>query len=314
MANQIKLLLVSIALLAIANHGIAQSNADNAQSGIPIEMRFPQGKSKAVILSYDDGFQADRKMVKLMNDYHLIGTFHINSNKLGTKDYLTKEEIKSLFQGHEVSVHSANHPNLVALSKIDVIYEIVGCRKELESLCGYPVRGMAYPFGGVNDFVVDAMKGLGIEYSRTVNDTYSFGIPNDFLLWHPTMHQFGRTSYDPNVKELDPKEVDHFFQVVDQFMKTDALALLDVWGHSWENDRTKTGWAEMERFFKLIAKNPTIHYTTQIALVDYINAYRNLKFSVDKTMVTNLSATDVFIQKKNKTYKIAAGTTQNLPE
>ncbi len=83
---------------------------------------------------------------QLMNKYGLIGTFHLNSNKLGTTGYLTKAEIKQLFTGHEVSVHSANHPNLTALSKIDVVYEVVEDRKELERLMGYPVRGNGLSF------------------------------------------------------------------------------------------------------------------------------------------------------------------------
>jgi hypothetical protein len=62
-----------------------------------------------------------------------------------------------------------------------------------------------------------------------------------------------------------------------------------VWEHSWENVGAGNRWVEMERFFKMVAKNSAIHTTTQIALVDYINAYKNLKFSVDKSIVTNLS-------------------------
>ena len=82
-------------------------------------------------------------------------------------------------KGHEVSVHSANHPNLVMLSKTDIIYEILEDRKELERLVGYPVRGMAYPFGNTDDKVIEAMDGLGIDYARTVGDSYNFEIPED---------------------------------------------------------------------------------------------------------------------------------------
>ncbi|MFA7273787.1 MAG: polysaccharide deacetylase family protein [Crocinitomicaceae bacterium] len=94
--------------------GNAQIIAESNQSGLPIEMLFPEGKKKALILSYDDGRIQDRQLVKLMNKYHLIGTFHLNGNKLGLEDYLTKEEIKELFAGHEVSAHSFNHPSLTS--------------------------------------------------------------------------------------------------------------------------------------------------------------------------------------------------------
>jgi peptidoglycan/xylan/chitin deacetylase (PgdA/CDA1 family) len=307
-----KNIFVLVAIFVFVNTANAQSNAAIAKSSMPIEMLYPDGKTKALILSFDDGTDADRRLVKLMNDYELIGTFHLNSNKLGTKGYLSRDEIKDLYKGHEVSVHSANHPNLTMLSKIDVVYEVVEDRKELERLTGKPVRGMAYPFGNNNDMVVDAIRGLGIEYARTVDDTYNFKIPEDFLKWHPTIHQFGKAYFTPNDPVNDKKELEKFYQLINDFLKTDQPALLDVWGHSWENNGIGNRWIEMEKFFKMIAKNPTIHYTTHIGLVDYINAYKNLKFTVDKSMVTNLSAMDIFIKVNGKVYKVAGGHTLDL--
>jgi peptidoglycan/xylan/chitin deacetylase (PgdA/CDA1 family) len=243
-----------------------------------------------------------------MNDYNLKGTFHLNSNKLDTKGYLTKEEIKNLFLGHEVSVHSANHPGLSGMSKIDIVYEVVEDRKELEKITGNTVRGMAYPFGSYDNLVLETIGGLGIEYARTVADTYNFPIPKDFLIWHPSIHQFGKAYFKPNDAENDKKELEAFYNLVSNFLKADTLALLDVWGHSWENNGEGNRWVEMENFFKLVAKNKDIYYTTQIHLVDYINAYRNLKFSVDKKVIENHSAFDIYIKVENKSHKIPAGS------
>jgi peptidoglycan/xylan/chitin deacetylase (PgdA/CDA1 family) len=296
-----------ICFIVSAHFLVAQSNAPMPSSSIRVEMLFPEGKSKALILSNDDGPTADRRLIKLMNDYGLKGTFHLNSNKLDTKGYLTKAEIKNLFLGHEVSVHSANHPGLIGMSKIDIVYEVIEDRKELEKLTGITVRGMAYPFGSYDNIVVETINGLGIEYARTVADTYNFSIPKDFLIWHPSIHQFGKAYFKPNDAENDKKELEAFYGLVSNFLKADTLALLDVWGHSWENDGTGNRWVEMENFFKLVSKRNDINYTTQIALVDYINAFKNLKFSVDKKIIANLSSLDVFIKIDGKTYKIPAG-------
>jgi peptidoglycan/xylan/chitin deacetylase (PgdA/CDA1 family) len=287
--------------------GHAQTTNVKPSSSIRIEMLFPEGKTKALILSFDDGSIADRKLVKLLNDYSLKGTFHLNSNKLDTKGYLTKEEIKSLFNGHEVSVHSANHPGLAGMSKADIVYEVIEDRKELEKLTGIQVRGMAYPFGSYDPIVLDAITGLGIEYARTVNDSYNFSIPKDFLVWHPSIHQFGKAYFKPNDPENDKKELSQFYSLVSDFLKSDTLSLFDVWGHSWENDGVGNRWIEMEQFFKQVANNKSIVYTSQIDLVDYIHAYRNLKFSVDKKMVKNTSARDVYIKVDGIAYKISAG-------
>lgn len=306
---------ITLLLLFIAFSAAAQTNQEIAKSAIRIEMLFPEGKTKALILSYDDGSKQDRKLVELMNKYKLIGTFHLNSNKLGTNnyfDYLNKEEIKNLYKGHEVSVHTANHPNLPDVSKIDVIYEILEDRKELERLMGYPVRGMAYPFGNTNDAVIDAMNGLGIEYARTVGDSYNFEIPKDFLRWFPTMHQFAKAYWEPNQPEKDAQELAHFYKVIDDFLQTKELAVLDIWGHSWEMGTDQKKWDETEKFFKLLANNDAVYYTKQIDLVDYIKAFRNLKFSVNKDIVVNTSAINVFIKINNKNYNLKAGTSMNL--
>jgi peptidoglycan/xylan/chitin deacetylase (PgdA/CDA1 family) len=312
MKSKIKLIVALVALFALINSVNAQTNTAPAKSSIPIEMLFPQGKSKALILSFDDGNIADKHLVKLMNDYGLVGTFHLNSNKLGTKDYLTKEEIKELYKGHEVSGHTVNHPNLPSLSKIVVIYEVLEDRKELERLANYPVRGMSYPFGNTNDFVIEAITGLGIEYARTVGDTYNFSMPTEFLKWQPTIHLFGKTNYIPNDTVNDRKELEQFYQLTTDFLKVNSLALFYVWGHSWEYEGPGNKWAEVEKFFKMVSKNPDIFYTTQIGLVDYINAFKNLRFSVDKTMVTNLSSIEVFIKIDGKVLKIEPGSTKQL--
>lgn len=133
-----KIITKNIVLLAYFIHfnpAMAQTSASVENTSYNIQMLFPEGKSKALILSFDDGTISDRTLVKLMNDCGLIGTFNLNSNKLGSKIYfnhLTKEEVKLLYKGHEVSVHTADHPPLTTLSKIDIIYQVVEDRKELE--------------------------------------------------------------------------------------------------------------------------------------------------------------------------------------
>ena len=58
---------LSILLLLITVNLFSQINPEIAKSAIKIEMLFPEGKSKALILSYDDGAIQDKKLVELMN-------------------------------------------------------------------------------------------------------------------------------------------------------------------------------------------------------------------------------------------------------
>lgn len=316
MARATGMALVAIVLTAISSAAEAQSPAPRAgmdRSGpAHIAMLFPGGRSKALVLSYDDGNASDRRLVRLMNRYGLRGTFHLNSGKLGTSNYLTRDEIRGLFRGHEVSVHTVNHPNLTEIPKDSVIREVLEDRREFERLTGTPVRGMAYPFGNTNDSVVATIRPLGIEYARTVADTRGFGMPDDFLTWDPTIHQFGTAYFTPDDPERDRREVAGFFQIVSAFLTTDSLALLDVWGHSWENDGAGDRWAETERFFRMVARRRDICSITHIALVDYIHAFRALRYSVAGDMVTNLSATEVFLRADGRVVRVPGGSTTVL--
>ena len=301
-----------------ARPGAPSTGVAGAVASPRVSMLFPGGRSKALVLSYDDGPVTDRRLVQLMNRYGLRGTFHLNSSKLGSTthpgisaDYLTREEVRELFRGHEVSVHTANHPNLTAIPRAEVIREVTEDRQELERLTGAPVRGMAYPFGNFNDSVVATVRALGIEYARTVGDTHGFGIPDDFLVWHPTIHQFGTAYFTADDPERDRREVAGFFQLVDAFLATDSLALLAVWGHSWENDGAGDRWAETERFYRMVAR-PDVWSITFIGLVDYLHAFRALRFAGAGNTVTNPGTTDVFLRVDGRVLRVPSGSTTNL--
>lgn len=78
-------------------------------------MKFPEGKGRAVTLSYDDGIRSDLRFVKILQRYGLKCTFNINNGMIGEKDryhrdfldHLTADEIQKeiLDNGHEVAVH-----------------------------------------------------------------------------------------------------------------------------------------------------------------------------------------------------------------
>ena len=49
-------------------------------------LRFPGGKTRALTFSYDDGVLQDRRLVGILNDHGLKGTFNIGSGVLGYVD------------------------------------------------------------------------------------------------------------------------------------------------------------------------------------------------------------------------------------
>lgn len=157
-----------------------------------VRLVYPEGRQKAFTLSYDDGCTADRKLVGIFNKNKLKGTFHLNSGGiLDPNDtwHIKADEVKDLYAGHEVSIHTLTHPYPDRVSKNIQFYEIVEDRRNLEQLCGYAVRGMSYPMGTWNQDSLDILKAADIVYSRTTRATNNFALPENWLLWHPTAHQ-----------------------------------------------------------------------------------------------------------------------------
>ena len=268
---------------------------------------WPGGTKKAITLSYDDGVGQDIRLVEIFNKYNLKVTFNLNSgiqnesNSWVNKGKLIRriniDKIEELYRGHEVAVHSLTHPHLEDIPKELILTEITEDRKNLERIFGYPVRGMAYPFGTYNSTVIEVLKTCGIEYSRTVNQHERFSLPENYLEWHPTCHH-----KNPKFMELTRAFLDSQFA---------AMALYYVWGHSYEFD-VDENWELIEEFSQVVSNKQDIWYATNIEIVDYLNAMNNLRFSADCSMVFNPSATAVYISVDGAVIKVEAGQTLTI--
>jgi peptidoglycan/xylan/chitin deacetylase (PgdA/CDA1 family) len=248
-------------------------------------------------MSYDDGQVYDRRLVEIFNRYGIRGTFHLNSGKLDSEPFLKSSEIKELFTGHEISAHTVNHPYLTLIPNQAVAGEILDDRRNLETLVGYPVRGLSYPFGAINEEVLRTLPGFGIEYSRTVNSHGDFRLPDNFLLWHPTCHHdSGLAQKAKEFKNMPPWS---------------QMPLLYVWGHSFEFERNNN-WGDMEEFCKVVSGDEDVWYATNIEIKDYVTAMRELKFSVDGRIVQNPSALPVWIRVGGEAVEIGPGQRVSL--
>lgn len=222
-----------------------------------------QGKKKAVTFSYDDGVTQDIRLIEMLNRYGLKGTFNINSELLGQENELIRggvavnhtkvkpEEVRSVYQGHEVAVHTLTHPNLTEQSQDEVVRQVEEDRKNLEKLAGYPICGMAYPCGGVNnnDTVAQILKEhTQILYSRTITSTHNFDLQDNLLRFNPTVYHM---------------EEEEMFRLAEEFiaLQTDEPKIFYVWGHSYEFDIADT-WDRFEQLCKLISNRDDIFYGT----------------------------------------------------
>ncbi|MHA0855710.1 polysaccharide deacetylase family protein [Paenibacillus sp. CMAA1364] len=252
---------------------------------------FPRGVIKALTLSFDDGTVHDRRLVKKLNEYGLKGTFHLNSGFLGKEGYIVASEVASLFEGHEVSAHTVDHPFLEQLQTDLIVREILEDREALESLVGYPVRGMSYPFGSYNDQVIGLLPDIGIEYARTIRSHGTYAVPSDFLSWHPTCHHKQMLDHADTFVQLQPKY--------------SRMTLLYVWGHSYEFE-DDNNWEQIDRFGEQIGFRDDIWYATNAEIVAYMQALKRLRFSADCRIVHNPSALNVWISVESDSVEIPA--------
>jgi hypothetical protein len=223
------------------------------------------GKLKAVTFSYDDGVTQDRRLVRIFNKYGLKCTFNINSAKLGepwsiyqqganlAHVKLHPDEVRGVYEGHEIAVHTLHHPSLGSLSDEEIIKEVEEDRIRLSELAGYEVVGMAYPGGTpcMNEHVADVIRNnTGVKYSRTTTATYNFELPKDLLVLDPTIHHHA--------------DINGLFKLGQEFidLKPDRPQLFYIWGHAYEFDVSEDEWERFEEFCRMISGKDDIFYGT----------------------------------------------------
>jgi len=271
-----------------------------------ISMLWPDGLKKALTFSYDDGVMQDLKLISLFRLYGLKATFNLNSAFFGQIDgfnskgreidhsHVSEEDISSVYSGFEVAVHTAHHPHLPQLSSVNAVEEIISDRIAMEKLVKTPVRGMAYPFGTVNESVKNIVKTCGIVYSRGTGVTGDYSLPMDAYDWSCSCHH----------NDLEP--------LIDPFLEDDRrLMLLSVWGHSYEFD-INASWNVIESQLERLGGNDDVWYATNIEIFDYIAAYNALLWTAEGDVVINPSHQPIFIECDGETVCIEGGARVTL--
>ena len=270
---------------------------------------FPGANKKAFTLSYDDGITQDRKLLEIFNRYNLKATFNLNSGIQGEEGSFTindinirrlnKEEIASLYEGHEIAIHGLTHLSLPDIPKELIVREVLEDKKNHEELLGHPVRGLAYPYGTYNEEVFKVINSLGVAYGRTVNNHRSFSLPTNWLEWNPTAHH-----KDSDLMKLAKAFVEG---------NPPGLQLFYLWGHSYEFD-LDNNWNVIEEFCEYISNKKDIWYGTNIEIRDYIEALDRLQFSAELTSVYNPSAISIWLEVSGNEMEIKPGEIKSLQQ
>ncbi len=259
-------------------------------------LRWPGGKLKAVTLSYDDGQRYDRKMVEIMDKYGIKGTFNLNSYT--DEKHIQPEEYNTLYKNHEIAIHGREHVSGSRISDDVFAYDIISNRKFLEEKTGKIIKGMAYANGTYDDRVVEALKSLGVKYSRTTKSTMNFELPENWLTLHPTCHHRNAEELIDNFLALDESS--------DYKWRMFTPKMLYIWGHSYEFER-ENNWDLLERICEKLGGRENLWYATNVEIYDYVKAFESLEFNLDMTYVYNPTATDIWFKTSVGNYFVKAG-------
>ena len=221
------------------------------------------GKMKALTFSYDDGVKQDVRLIEILNKYNLKCTLNINSELLGTPntlllegkeiahDKVAPEDVKYIYDGHEVAVHTLTHPRLTQHEADFITHQVEQDRLNLSELCGYEVIGMAYPCGDVNndDRVAEVIKNTtGVKFARTITTTDNFDLQDNLYRFNPSVYHM---------------DFDKMFELGEKFLALDAKEpqIFYIWGHSYEFDIHNT-YDKFEEFCQMISGKSDIFYGT----------------------------------------------------
>ena len=239
--------------------------------------RFPNGLRKALTLSYDDGVEQDIRLMDILDKHGIRCTFNLNSGCWAREGTVyPKGQVHRRLTASQAAKIYANPNHEVAMF-------------------GGIIRGLAYPFGTYSDTVVEALKATGTAYARTVVSTNNFAVPTDWLRLHPTCHHAA-----PNLDAL----CDRFLQDGAPF----GSMLFYLWGHSYEFE-AMDNWQVIERFCEKMGGHEEIWYATNIEIVDYVNACRQIRTSADGKRLHNPTCIDVWAEINGKLVAIGAGAT-----
>lgn len=277
-----------------------------------IRKLFPNGKSKVLSFSFDDGSEDDERLLDLLNKYNCKATFNLNAGLCRNEHFKVQsgnvqlwkdcDELRELYHNHEIASHSFTHPHLTQLS-------VKGCEEELKKdICALhnifrqEIRGFASPFGDFNYDLIKVLKSVNLCYHRTTKVDKDFYLPSDFLDWTPGPH-FSYYTTDQGLSHLN------------NFINTEKeLACLYIWGHSFElsnlNCYSKEWWNGVTDRWNYIERNiliplsdkNDIWYATNIEIFDYVSAMRSA--NITDLYIENCSDYTLFFCNKDNVFSV----------
>ena len=125
---------------------------------------------KVVAMSFDDGYRNNHTdAFPLLKKYNAKASFYVVHRDIGKIIYMDKAKLLELLDnGMEIGSHTINHAPLALIDPKYLPWEVGSAKKFIEkNLDGYILKGIAYPNGGYNAKVLEAVREYEFTYGLT---------------------------------------------------------------------------------------------------------------------------------------------------
>ena len=125
---------------------------------------------KVVAMSFDDGYRNNHTdALPLLKKYNAKASFYVVHRDIGKSIYMDNDSLLYLLaNGMEIGSHTINHAPLALIDPKYLPWEVGSAKKFIEkNLDGYILKGIAYPNGGYNARVIEAVKEYKFTYGLT---------------------------------------------------------------------------------------------------------------------------------------------------
>jgi peptidoglycan/xylan/chitin deacetylase (PgdA/CDA1 family) len=131
-------------------------------------------------LTFDDGYHDfSRFALPVLQSYGFTATSFVIAGRMGgdnawdklgpRKPLLTPSQVREVAgAGIEIGSHGLRHIDLQHVTNLALAREQRHSREILQDITGTPVRGFCYPYGYLNDRVLDGVRGAGYDYGCAI--------------------------------------------------------------------------------------------------------------------------------------------------
>lgn len=229
-----------------------------------IAVSFPRNARCAVTTSWDDNERMNLDVSRILDSTQLKGTFYIDPGN-PRNGGLTESEIRQLAETHEIGSHTWSHINMRKSDAITLRRELTESKASLEIATGYPIVGMAYPWGERSVLAERMVRECGYLYARTVEEGHVNFPPSNKYGWGVSVQALPRPRF------LSRKAYTYVRNLAGDWRKL-AVKLFErartsrgawhLFGHSWEVLREPELEKDLLEVFRHVAGREDVWYAT----------------------------------------------------